>query len=196
MHYDVQAERSAHGTGAYCVEPTTGPQLVSIALVVITNIFQKKHWYVDCMLIEAKSQSVTRAQTQLPGTEEDGQYADIDSVSFRDTASDSPDRTGDDGDEASTGHAPPMDDHYDQLADLLDTEYEGNHYDVPRNHYEGLNPAAIDAIRHHQPPQDYAGLALQTGDGGDSTDHIEMSVFDAWNNRHDIVSEPCYTTCL
>jgi len=149
------------------------------------------------MLIGAKSQSVTRALPQLPGTEEDGQYADIDSVNFRDTGSDSPDRTGDDGDGTSTGHAPPMDDHYDQLSDVTDTGYQGDHYVVPRNHYEGLNPATIDAFRPPQPPQAYAGLALQTGDEGGSTDHTEMSAFDAGNNQHDIVSKPLgYTTCL
>jgi len=106
------------------------------------------------MLTGAKSQSVTGALPQLQGTEEDGQYADIDSVNFRDTGSESPDRTGDDGDETTTGHAPPMDDHYDQLADVLDTSYQGDHYDVPRNHYEELNPAAIDAFSHLHPPQD------------------------------------------
>ena len=148
------------------------------------------------MLIDAKSQSVARAQPQLPGTEEDGQYADIDSVNFRDTGSEFPDRTGDDGDGTSTGHAPPMDDHYDQPADVLDTSYQGDHYDVPRNHYEGLNPATIDAFSHPQPPQDYAGLALQTGDGGNTTDHVEVSESDAGNNCLDIVSEPCFTICL
>ena len=130
------------------------------------------------------------ALPQLPGTVEDGQYANIYSVNFRDTGNESPDLTGDDGDGTSTGHAPPMDDHYDQPADVLDTGYQGDHYDVPRNHYEELNPATIAAFRHLHPPADHAGLALQTGDGGDSIDHVEMSVFDAGNNRHDIVSEP------
>ena len=166
------------------------------SFLIIVDIFPKEDCYVDWMLIDAKSQSVARAQPQLPGTEEDGQYADIESVNFRDTGSEFPDRTGDDGDGTSTGHAPPMDDHYDQPADVLDTSYQEDHYDVPRNHYEELNPVTIDAFSHVHPPQDHAGLALQTGDEGDTTDHVEMSVFDAWNNRHVIVSEPCYTTCL
>ena len=85
------------------------------------------------MLIGAKSQSVTRALPQLPVTEEDGQYADIDSVNFRDTGSESPDLTGDDGDGTSTGHAPPMDDHYDQPADVPDTDYQEDHYDVQQS---------------------------------------------------------------